>query len=195
MKEETLGQLFFSAKGRINRQKFFLAQIALIVIFMIVGIGICFAFFTFWASLTASITPTAPDPTSLIFPSMLIASIGGVILFLLSILASYSFIVLNIKRWHDLDKSGWFTLSAYIPGIISFIIYLCIVISYPEVAYDNFDTIPYHIILLIIFLYITTNIICPTIYGTFVFLVKGTEGENQFGEDPLADKDYLNYLK
>lgn len=67
----------------------------------------------------------------------------GIINVVLYIVMMYSSIALQIKRWHDLDRSGWFTLLGFLP-------------------------------------------IVNLIYGVYVYCVKGTTGDNQFGKDPLA---------
>lgn len=57
------------------------------------------------------------------------AGLFGIISIILYILVIYSSIVLQIKRWHDLDKSGWFTLLGFVPlvGIVCFIYILFVV--------------------------------------------------------------------
>lgn len=67
----------------------------------------------------------------------------GIINVVLYIVMMYSSIALQIKRWHDLDRSGWFTLLGFLP-------------------------------------------IVNLIYAVYVYCVKGTTGDNQFGKDPLA---------
>lgn len=65
------------------------------------------------------------------------------IVFILLLPFIASGISLQVRRFHDLDKSGWFVLVAFVPII---------------------------------------SIIVPI----FLFFVKGTEGRNRFGADPLA---------
>ena len=109
MKQDTLAKLLFSAKGRINRQKFLFAnigwQVAIIAVILVSSI----------------FTATPFDPNASAFPSIM-AGLFGIICFILYFLVIYSSIVLQIKRWHDLDKSGWFTLLGFVPlvGIVCF---------------------------------------------------------------------------
>ena len=89
---ETWKQKLFSSKGRINRSNYLLHNIALQIVASIAQ----FIFITALAFI-------AED-----------SAIIGVILFILTsvlvIACIYSGICLTIKRWHDLNKSGWYTL-------------------------------------------------------------------------------------
>ncbi len=116
MKQDTLAKLFFSAKGRINRQKFLFANIGWGVAIVAVMI------------MSTMFTAMAFDPEASAFPSIM-ADLFGIISIILYILVIYSSIVLQIKRWHDLDKSGWFTLLGFVPlvGIVCFIYILFVV--------------------------------------------------------------------
>ena len=83
---ETWKQKLFSSKGRINRLNYLLYNIALQIV--------------------ASIA-------QFIFIAEDSAIIGGIILLssaALVVACIYSGICLTIKRWHDLNKSGWYTL-------------------------------------------------------------------------------------
>ena len=90
--KETWKQKLFSSKGRINRLNYLLYNIAL-------QIAASIAQFIFITALAFSAEDSA---------------IFGVILFILTsvlvIVCIYSGICLTIKRWHDLNKSGWYTL-------------------------------------------------------------------------------------
>ena len=90
--KETWKQKLFSSKGRINRLNYFLYNISLQIVASIAQ----FIFITALAFI-------AED-----------SAIIGVILFILTsvlvIACIYSGICLTIKRWHDLNKSGWYTL-------------------------------------------------------------------------------------
>ena len=90
--KESWKQKLFSSKGRINRLNYLLYNIALHIVASIAQ----FIFITALAFI-------AED-----------SAIIGVILFILTsvlvIACIYSGICLTIKRWHDLNKSGWYTL-------------------------------------------------------------------------------------
>ena len=90
--KETWKQKLFSSKGRINRLNYLLYNIALQIV----------------ASITQFIFITA-----LAFIAEDSAIIGVILFILTSVLVIaciYSGICLTIKRWHDLNKSGWYTL-------------------------------------------------------------------------------------
>ena len=90
--KESWKQKLFSSKGRINRLNYLLYNIALQIV----------------ASIAQFIFITA-----LAFIAEDLAIIGGIILLssaALVVACIYSGICLTIKRWHDLNKSGWYTL-------------------------------------------------------------------------------------
>lgn len=130
MKQETLVQLLFSAKGRINRQKFLFAVIGWVALIMVMMV------------ISSIFTAMAMNPDASSFWSVM-AGLFGIINIVIYIAMMYSSIALQIKRWHDLDRSGWFTLLGFLP-------------------------------------------IVNLIYAVYVYCVKGTTGDNQFGKDPLA---------
>jgi uncharacterized membrane protein YhaH (DUF805 family) len=83
------GWYLFKFDGRINRAKFWLGW-ALLYVFLFVIYGIAFA--------TESGT---------------LIGIAG----LLGFLAIWPILAIQIKRWHDRDKSGWWVLVGLIPLI------------------------------------------------------------------------------
>ena len=86
--KQELKQLLFSFKGRLSRQPFWLYSLALLVAF-----GLAF---------------------------VIGGALGGVGLVIL--LPAYFFYVwaslaMQVKRWHDRDKSGWWVLLGLVPVI------------------------------------------------------------------------------
>lgn len=130
MKKQTIWQVLFSAKGRVNRQKLILVTLAysVFIMFLLVMSGI-------FGSM-------AMEEEGLSF-SAFMSVVIGILTFVSYIPFVWSSIVLQIKRWHDLDKSGWFVLLGFVPVV---------------------------------------NLICMV----FLLFIKGTDGTNQFGPDPLA---------
>lgn len=124
-----LSQLLFSFEGRIPRSTWWLSSIVLSLVNMAV---------------MTTIGPLADEK-----------SLGAVML--IPLLAWLAFVViaalaLQVKRWHDRDKSGWWILIGFVPiigGIWAFIECGCL---------------------------------------------RGTDGPNQFGSDPLNpgsdDRDF-----
>jgi uncharacterized membrane protein YhaH (DUF805 family) len=98
--------LLFSPSGRIGRAKWWLAQLAVLAIAMIVVIffGMIYA--------VSDQSPSADD---------LLLATGIVILVLLMMWMTFC---LTVKRYHDRGKSGWWYLVQFIPiigGIWAFI--------------------------------------------------------------------------
>ncbi len=117
--------LFTSLQGRINRAKFW------------AGVGVMFA---------GAIIAGALD-------NVLGLTIGdlpyGVIYIIYSIALIWPAITLYAKRWHDRDKSGWWTLIAFVPFIGA--IWLIVELG----------------------------------------ILRGTQGDNRFGPDPLAGREVI----
>jgi uncharacterized membrane protein YhaH (DUF805 family) len=84
--------LFFSFDGRIGRQTYWLSLLALFVI-----------------SLVAMLI----DVMLGTFYEHGYGLVSGIV----SILSIYSYIAVYAKRWHDRNKSGWWTLIVLVPVI------------------------------------------------------------------------------
>jgi len=125
--------LFTSFEGRINRQKWWLGVIALMVVSWIVVIVIGMVF---GGSMITTMDPNNPDAAA----AMGMMSVLPIILlvFLWPLLAVYT------KRWHDRGKDGVWSFIMFVPliGIVWIII---------ECGF-----------------------------------LRGTEGPNLYGNDPLA---------
>lgn len=123
--------LFTSFEGRINRQKWWLGLIALVVVqwilMLILGVVI-------GGGMMAGGDPANPE----ISMAALLPLIIVMLVFLWPSLAIYT------KRWHDRGKSGWWTLIILIPFIGG-------IWALVELGF-----------------------------------LRGTEGANQFGPDPLG---------
>jgi uncharacterized membrane protein YhaH (DUF805 family) len=100
--------LFTSFEGRIGRQQWWLGLIALVVVqwivFMVIG-------FMFGGAMMGSVDPANPAAAAQGMGMLSVPIIIVVLIFLWPALALYA------KRWHDRDKSGWWTLIALIPII------------------------------------------------------------------------------
>ena len=109
-------KLLFSFEGRVNRQPYWMFVLAVIAVsFVLVGI------------------------------SMVIGEkVGMILLVLFQIIVLWSTLAIQVKRWHDRDKSAWWLLMNFV----------------------------------------------PLIGAIWVFVecgcLRGTEGQNQYGPDPLA---------
>lgn len=92
-KQEGIKNKFFTSKGRLNRKAYLLRGIIITVV------GLIFA-------LLESVVDT--EAGALVF-----------IVAMIPILISH--VMLGIRRWHDLNKSGWFILVGCIPIIGAFV--------------------------------------------------------------------------
>jgi uncharacterized membrane protein YhaH (DUF805 family) len=95
--------LFFSFNGRINRAKFWLGNVALWVVYvilMLIGGG----------GMMMSMDPNAP-------PSGAGMGVMGIVVLIIYIAMIWPALAIGIKRWHDRDKSGWWVLIALVPII------------------------------------------------------------------------------
>ncbi len=109
-------QLLFSARGRINRAKFWGASLlfsaCLALACGIIGYGIILA------------SPADVDANGQFHVSGAAAIPFGILYVLYLVLAVWVAVCLGIKRYHDLDKAGAWILIAFVPvvgGLIYFI--------------------------------------------------------------------------
>jgi len=109
-------KLLFSFEGRINRQPYWMFVLAVIAVtFVLVGI------------------------------SMVIGEkVGTILLVLFQLAVLWSALAIQVKRWHDRDKSAWWLLMNLVPFIGA--------------------------------IWVFVECGC----------LRGTEGQNQYGPDPLA---------
>ncbi len=116
-----LTSLLFSFEGRINRLPYWLVTLVLY------GIG---------GATGQTGTQYGPDNPMTLLP--------GIITLVTFVLGVWIALAVQVKRWHDRDKSGWWVLINFIPVIG----------------------------------WIWVLIQCG--------ILKGTEGENRFGKNPVA---------
>lgn len=82
--------LLFSFQGRISRQ----------------------SYWTAWAIYLASTIAA-----SIVGTSLLPEAVGGTLILLVWLIITYSSLAVAAKRWHDRDKSGWWSLIALVPAV------------------------------------------------------------------------------
>ncbi len=114
----------YSFEGRIGRKAFWLGTlgiIAAVVVAQILMVAL------------AAVSETA-------------GMIGAVVAMVICLALLIPSIALSVKRWHDLDKSGWFALLGFVPLVNLYALVMC-------------------------------------------GFVQGTQGTNQFGNDPLQGGD------
>lgn len=88
---------FFSFQGRIGRQTYWLASLLLFAVFFVVFMAL--------AMLVASL---GEETAAAVFGIVYLLSMPFIIWISLAI---------QVKRWHDRDKSGWMALVNFIPVI------------------------------------------------------------------------------
>ncbi len=109
-------KLLFSFEGRVNRQPYWMFILAVIAVtFVLVGI------------------------------SMVVGeTVGMALLVIFQLMVLWSALAIQVKRWHDRDKSAWWLLMNLVPFVGA--------------------------------LWVFVECGC----------LRGTEGQNQYGADPLA---------
>ncbi len=91
--------MYFSASGRLRRMAYFLYSLGIGLVYVVISL---------------SLGGFIPEPESQ-------AQVGGMqimavlLVLVFVIILTYASFVLMIKRLHDLDKSGWWSLLALIP--------------------------------------------------------------------------------
>jgi uncharacterized membrane protein YhaH (DUF805 family) len=128
-------ETFTSLNGRIPRKTFWLALIVMMIISWILQFII---FSIFGVSMMAN--PNATPEEAMAQMSGMMLPLGIVLL-----LTLWPSIAIYAKRWHDRDKSGWWSLILFVPIIGG--IWMLVELGF----------------------------------------LRGTEGANRFGPDPIAD--------
>ena len=131
----TWRSLFFSLRGRIGRQHWWLGNLALML-----AIGMASALLAVMFG-----TRVPPEVSGVQFEYDL-GPTGAAVLIVFIFVYGWSSLALSVKRWHDRDKSGLWILIGAVPVIGS---------------------------------------IWALIENGFL---KGTDGPNSYGADPLASK-------
>ncbi len=93
--------LLFSFEGRVNRTKFWLVNLGVIVIEAIL----------FGAAGGGAMMVT--DPTAAASP----VGTMGIVALLLCIPLVWVALAIAVKRWHDRNKTGWWILISFVPVI------------------------------------------------------------------------------
>ena len=92
--------LFASFEGRINRAKFWIGSLVLWVLWILVNVVLSTMFGMQYAE-------------GEIFPVM--GPVAWLVWVIIAIALTYATLAVWAKRWHDRDKSGWWSLIAFVP--------------------------------------------------------------------------------
>jgi uncharacterized membrane protein YhaH (DUF805 family) len=106
-------QTFTSLEGRIPRKGFWLGFLVLMIVTWILEF-ILFAIFgtSMMANIDPNATPEAQAEAAKAMMGNMMLPLG-----ILMLLILWPSICLYAKRWHDRDKSGWWSLIGFIPII------------------------------------------------------------------------------
>lgn len=97
----TIAQTLFSFKGRMNRAKYWLIQLLMLATILSLYI------------LGLSTGRSDNDPVIGSDPD-----VGRIVIFILfGIISTWINLAIQIKRWHDRDRSGWWVFIGWIPLI------------------------------------------------------------------------------
>jgi uncharacterized membrane protein YhaH (DUF805 family) len=110
------GNLFTSFQGRISRQPFWLGVLALFIVQWVASLILGSVL---GVSMMAQVDPNM-TPEQAMAQSM--SGMGP--LLIISLIFLYPALAIYTKRWHDRNKSGWWSLILIVPviGIIWFLV-------------------------------------------------------------------------
>lgn len=139
-------------KGRINRKRYFFFSLLSVILFLFLGVF-----------------------------SLITGSAGLTLLLLLSAFFYFIllFISLMIRRFHDLNRSGWWAF-----------LFFCMTFSF-QIGGKNYSI---HALFDNLFLSWIIFLGALAILGYCLFF-KGTSGSNPYGPDPLEYEEYDDYLE
>lgn len=99
-------ELLFSFQGRINRAKFWLINIAVAVVEIII-----------FAVLSGGAAMMTGDPEQAMAA---MGGVAGIVMIFVFVIAFWISLSLGIRRFQDRNKSGWWVLIVFVPVIGSF---------------------------------------------------------------------------
>jgi uncharacterized membrane protein YhaH (DUF805 family) len=158
--------LLFSFKGRIGRQVWWLTNLAVMIVVALAG-SIIDAIARSQGMVAFDAETNQFEPTGVL--RILLGVIGLINLWILY--------ALSAKRLHDRDRTGWWLIAPYL-GLAVAISLAFAMLSFPEGQREPWNTLG----VLAFF----------GLVGLFLWLfyeigfLRGTEGPNRFGPDPLA---------
>lgn len=162
------GQFYFSPQGRISRSQYWLR-------FVLPYLGIYF---------TLQIIGAISGPSS----SLYVATSITVMIF--SLVMFWPSIAILIKRIHDRDKSGWWSLFLYIPTLVFTILLIvwigAIIVDIASQGVDAASTLPALGGLGMVVIVAGVIVLGIDLWFFIEFgCLRGTIGSNRFGPDPV----------
>ncbi len=172
----SIGNMLFSAEGRIGRREYW----TWLIIVNLLTVGLQHYMFGRWSPAPAFLSalfyddPWRPDTTTILYGVLLTLSLWPIV-------------CLNAKRWHDRGKSGW------IAGVVMALGIACYALRWmrPDVYYDwGFDDFGYDYGFSYGSDFEMLSRALPTLYIIFLVwtviecgLMPGTLGANRYGSD------------
>lgn len=141
------GYLYTSFEGRINRAKWWAGIAVLIVINVVLNLIVTMLFSDGAGGFS---------------------TIAIIILVIVGLALLYFSLALYAKRWHDRDKSGWWTLAPYGIGIIGGL--LTFLVQDPSIMWISW----------------VASLIAAIWILVELGILPGTRGPNRYGPDPLG---------
>ncbi len=177
--QTTLFEQMFSWKGRLNRQRYFLRNISLLGMCVLIFASISIILMLFIGMSVVAETITDTPSISLSISTVVFLFITASIMFFITILLTIIPALWKIRRWHDLGHSGFYLLLTELP-------YFFIACGLPDFADGSISD--YEIAAFVLIMLLILWLVCINLY---LLLIKGTNGENIYGEDPLASNNTL----
>jgi uncharacterized membrane protein YhaH (DUF805 family) len=159
-------RLLFSFKGRIGRQVWWLTNLAVMIVVALAGL-IIDAIARSQGMIAFDAETNQFEPTGVL--GILLGVIGLINLWIIYALAA--------KRLHDRDHTGWW-LAAPLLGLVVGILLASMTLSLPEGGREPWNTLG-------VFTFFGIVGLLLWLFYEIGFL-RGTEGPNRFGPDPLA---------
>jgi uncharacterized membrane protein YhaH (DUF805 family) len=166
----SLTELLFSFKGRINRKPWWIAAIA-------VGLasGALTGILEFAAKSSGSVV-IDPD-TNQIEPTGLF----GAAVFVVGLANTWINFALGVKRLHDRDRSGWWLVAQFAILVLAVVAVVGSIVAYQAQISNG---------LILIYLIAAVLGIAALVISIWLFVeigfLRGTQGPNRFGPDPLG---------
>jgi uncharacterized membrane protein YhaH (DUF805 family) len=95
------GQILFSFEGRVGRKTYWMFLIVVLVLFGLIG------------AVAGGSAASATDPDAAAAAASKMATLMGVC----SLIIIWPSLAIAVKRWHDVDKSGWWVLVGLVPAV------------------------------------------------------------------------------
>ncbi|WP_182187581.1 DUF805 domain-containing protein [Pectinatus frisingensis] len=171
----SLFEQVFSWRGRLNRQRYFFRNIGFISLYLfsflvlsiltvfLIGLGFAATAITAISDLSFSISSC--------FFILLIISIISFITILAVIIPAFW----KIRRWHDLDRSGFYLLLTELP-------YYALLCGIPSFSVNNSIIGSNELE----FIFIILTILWISAVNLYLLFIKGSPNDNTYGKDPIA---------